>query len=94
MRFASVLLLQFSLQPCAARAQIPDSAGVAPAYWRELAFGATTSILLHEAAHILTSIAVGGHPTFGFDRLRPTVYSGITLSDASRTSSFCSRRPG
>lgn len=37
----------------------------------------TTSILLHEAAHIATAFAVGGRPTFGFDKLRPTVYSGV-----------------
>jgi hypothetical protein len=36
-----------------------------------------TSILLHEAAHVATSIALGARPTFGFDELRPTIYSGI-----------------
>jgi len=46
-------------------------------YWPTLAAGAATSILLHEAGHIATAFAVGGHPTFGFDKLRPTVYSGI-----------------
>ncbi len=46
-------------------------------YKRTLALGAGTSILLHELGHISTSIALGHHPTFGFDKLRPTVYSGI-----------------
>ena len=47
------------------------------AYWTRLAAGAVSSVLLHEAAHIATSYAVGGHPTFGFDEGRPTIYSGI-----------------
>ena len=50
---------------------------LAPNYWQRLTLGVTTSILLHETAHIATSFAVGGHPSFGFDELRPTIYSGI-----------------
>lgn len=46
-------------------------------YWRNFAAGAITSILAHEAAHVGAAYAVGGHPSFGFDRGRPTVYSGI-----------------
>jgi hypothetical protein len=46
-------------------------------YIRNVALGAVTSILLHEAGHIGTSMAFGHRPTFGFDKLRPTVYSGI-----------------
>ena len=46
-------------------------------YWRKFGLGVSTSILLHEAGHLLTSVAVGGHPTFGFDTFRPTVYSGL-----------------
>lgn len=46
-------------------------------YWRDFAAGAATSLLLHEAAHVGTSLALGARPTFGFDRGRPTVYSGI-----------------
>src|SRR4051812_23907536 len=64
-----------------AAAQSPDTVTSSPVYWRRLAAGAATSILLHEAAHITTSYAVGGHPSFGFDKLRPTVYSGIVLTD-------------
>lgn len=39
--------------------------------------GFATSLLAHEAAHILTSLAVGAHPYLGFDKARPTVFSGI-----------------
>jgi len=46
-------------------------------YWRDFVAGAATSLLLHEAAHVGTSLALGARPTFGFDRGRPTVYSGI-----------------
>jgi hypothetical protein len=67
--------------PAVARAQTADSVTLSTTlstnYWKKFAVGFTTSILLHEAGHILTSIAVGGHPSFGFDELRPTVYSGI-----------------
>lgn len=49
----------------------------APRYWRPLIAGAITSILIHEAGHVGTSLALGAHPSFGFDELRPTVYSGI-----------------
>lgn len=46
-------------------------------YWRRFAFGFGASILAHETAHILTSIAVGAHPYIAIDRGRPTVFSGI-----------------
>jgi len=49
-------------------------------YWRPFAAGVVTSILIHEAGHVTTSLAVGGHPSFGFDRARPTVYSGISAT--------------
>ena len=48
------------------------------AYWTRFAAGVVSSILLHEAAHVATSYAVGGHPSFAFDdEGRPTIYSGI-----------------
>jgi hypothetical protein len=46
-------------------------------YWRSFAFGFGASILAHETAHILTSLALGAHPYLAFDKGRPTVYSGI-----------------
>jgi hypothetical protein len=57
--------------PAADRAPPPDN------YWRRFVFGFGASLLAHETAHILTSIAVGAHPYIGFDKGRPTVYSGI-----------------
>ena len=60
-----------------ARAQSPDSTSLPAHYWPRFGFGFASSILLHEAGHILTAIAVGGHPSFGFDKLRPTIYSGL-----------------
>lgn len=46
-------------------------------YWTKLVAGAVSSILLHEAGHITAAYSTGAHPTFGFDKGRPTVYSGI-----------------
>jgi hypothetical protein len=46
-------------------------------YWRSLAIGFGTSILAHESAHVLTAYAVGANPHLGFDRGRPTIFSGI-----------------
>lgn len=60
-----------------AAAQSADSAVVPPNYWGYLALGATASLAIHEAAHVLTAVAVGGDPTFGFAQMRPTIYSGI-----------------
>jgi hypothetical protein len=46
-------------------------------YWRSVAMGFAASLVAHEAAHVVTAIAVGGRPTFGFSKGRPTVYSGL-----------------
>jgi hypothetical protein len=73
------LLLIFGL-PVTALAQrysSGEAAGPSDSYWRRFAFGFGASILAHESAHILTSLALGFHPYLGFDRGRPTVYSGI-----------------
>lgn len=64
--------------PSTARAQGGDSTtSSTPHYGRTLVLGATTSIALHELAHITTALALGAHPTFGFNDFRPTIYSGI-----------------
>jgi hypothetical protein len=60
----------------------PDASSVArrgarPHYWRLMAAGFASSILAHEGAHVVTALVVGGHPTLGFSKGRPTVYSGI-----------------
>ena len=49
-------------------------------YWRDFTAGFATSLLAHESAHVVTSLALGYHPTFGFDKGRPTVYSGIDVN--------------
>jgi hypothetical protein len=65
------------LAAAAAHAQQPDSIASRGTYWRRFAYGAATSLALHEIAHVVTAKAVGGSPWFGFDKLRPTIYSGI-----------------
>lgn len=64
-----------------ARAQATNDSLVPPPlsarYWEKFGLGVSTSLLLHEAAHVVTSIAVGGHPSFGFDTYRPTIYSNL-----------------
>jgi hypothetical protein len=48
------------------------------------ALGIVTSILAHEAGHVVAAYAVGGRPSFGFDKGRPTVYSGIDVDREPR----------
>ena len=50
-----------------------------PHYWRDVTEGFAASLLAHEAAHVVTAYALGATPHFGFDRGRPTVYSGIDV---------------
>lgn len=76
-RWAISLLFAVPAATTAARAQTADSISIPPNYWRHFGYGFTTSILLHEAGHILAAVALGGNPTFGFDKLRPTIFSGI-----------------
>lgn len=64
-----------SSEPVAVDAQA--SARAAPHYWRDFSLGLAASLFAHEGAHVVTSLALGARPTFGFDRGRPTVYSGI-----------------
>jgi len=53
-------------------------------YWRRMAAGFATSILTHEGAHLVTAVAVGGSPSIGFDKGRPTVYSGLDATKQRR----------
>jgi hypothetical protein len=76
-RWSIAVLLTATVAIPTARAQSADTASLPANYWRRFGYGFTASILLHEAAHIATAFAVGGNPHFGFDKLRPTVYSGI-----------------
>lgn len=68
----------------------PDTAGATTAraprmstqgrYWRSFVLGFATSILVHEAGHVVASVALGGRPTVGFDNARPTIYSGLNAN--------------
>ena len=46
-------------------------------YWSRLALGFGVSLLAHESAHLITATLLGAHPYVGFDKGRPTIYSGI-----------------
>ncbi len=73
-----VLLWVFTATPAhAQRLTSLRAADSADTYWKRFAFGFGASILAHESAHILASLAMGYHPHIGFDKGRPTVYSGI-----------------
>jgi hypothetical protein len=72
-----VCALAYAAGGAAARAQTPDSLASRGSYWRHFGYGVATSLALHEMAHVMTAEAVGGPPWFGFDKLRPTIYSGI-----------------
>ncbi|MEO8561494.1 MAG: hypothetical protein ABI601_05430 [bacterium] len=56
-------------------------------YWRSVFAGFATSLLAHESAHVLTAIAVGGRPTIGVSKGRPTVYSGLS-ADSTPSKQF------
>ncbi len=53
-------------------------------YWRNFAAGFAASLLAHESAHVITAYAVGSHPYLGFDKGRPTVYSGLNVQNEPR----------
>jgi hypothetical protein len=75
-----IALVLLSSSPVTASGQQSSPANPAPPsdhYWMRFALGAGISLLAHESAHILTSLALGYHPTIAFDKGRPTVYSGI-----------------
>lgn len=74
---ATLLAAVLSLAAPSAGAQSSDPEPHDRAYWRRFVEGFFASLSLHEAGHIAASYALGAHPSFGFDRARPTVYSGI-----------------
>lgn len=77
----SVAMLDvISLQVSTARAQAVVAPDGERHYWRNFVAGAASSLLAHEVAHVVTAVAVGGRPTIGFDKVRPTVYSGIDVA--------------
>jgi hypothetical protein len=74
----STLLIALIASPASAQSYSSREQGESSdGYWKKFALGAGLSLLAHESAHILTSIALGFHPYIGFDKGRPTVYSGI-----------------
>jgi hypothetical protein len=74
----NVLLLSgFPSVAAAQRYSLSEPSSSFDNYWRRFALGFGISLLAHESAHILTSLALGYHPPIGFDRGRPTVFSGI-----------------
>ena len=74
--FAIAILASFSTAVDAQSQPSPDSSGSGN-YWGRFAVGAAISLLSHESAHLLTSLALGFHPSVGLDNGRPTVFSGI-----------------
>src|SRR4029077_18242302 len=75
---ASTLLIVLIASPASAQSYSSrEQAESSDGYWKKLALGAGISLFAHESAHILTAIALGYHPYIGFDKGRPTVYSGI-----------------
>jgi hypothetical protein len=83
------LALFISVPAAAISQERPTADRTAPQdnYWRRFALGFGASILAHESAHILTSLALGAHPYIAFDKGRPTVYSGID-ADVHPTKQF------
>src|SRR3954453_261749 len=65
-RAVQVAVLACSVPAMGLHAQSRDSIELSPNYWRIFSLGATTSILLHEAAHIGMAFALGNEPRFGF----------------------------
>jgi hypothetical protein len=70
-------IIALSLTASVAGAQSTDTVVTSRGYWLRFGTGAATSILIHEAGHIGAALASGARPTFGFDKGRPTIYSGI-----------------
>lgn len=82
--FAAAATLGIALAPAPLRAQTAP-APAAPVrrsshHKLRFALGVVSSILAHETGHVVAAYAVGGHPTFGFSKLRPTIYSGLDAS--------------
>jgi hypothetical protein len=75
------LLLMLAARAPAQAVAADTAAPVAPVpqphYKLRFVLGIATSILAHEGGHVVAAYAVGGHPSFGFNKGRPTIYSGI-----------------
>jgi hypothetical protein len=75
---ASLLVLSALPATSGAQGFSPAAADLSSdSYWKKFVVGAGVSLLAHESAHILTSLALGFHPHVGLDHGRPTIFSGI-----------------
>jgi hypothetical protein len=74
---SSFLLLAVFSARASAQLRLSLEAAEADNYWGSFAMGVAASLLAHESAHILTSVALGFHPYVALDHGRPTVFSGI-----------------
>lgn len=70
-------IIALAITSSLAGAQSADTVASSRGYWTRFGAGVAASILLHEAGHFGAAIASGAHPHVGFDKARPTVYSGI-----------------
>ena len=77
LRVAWIGVVALTVSAAFANAQTSKAGAPASHYWGHFAIGFGTSILAHESAHLLTAYALGAHPHFGFDGVRPTIFSGI-----------------
>ena len=84
----AVALFVLVSSPASAQNQT-DSSGAAHFSIPRFAAGFLTSLAAHESAHVLTSLAMGGRPSFGFNQFRPVIHSGIdTMLHADRQFAF------
>ncbi|HET7613712.1 MAG TPA: hypothetical protein VFK26_07275 [Gemmatimonadaceae bacterium] len=72
----AVAVVAISAASSAAQQSSSDSVSTGN-YWGRFALGAAISLAAHESAHLLTSLALGFHPSVGLDNGRPTIFSGI-----------------
>jgi len=73
----AVTALATSVSAAAAQQQPASDSTSGGNYWGRFALGAAISLAAHESAHLLTSLALGFHPSVGLDNGRPTIFSGI-----------------
>lgn len=77
--FATPAIAQTAAAPSPAPSPAPRSF-----LWTRFALGFGTSVLAHEGGHIAAAYLLNARPSFGLDRGRPTVYSGISADDEPR----------
>jgi len=73
----AVAVFASSAAPAAPQQQPSSDSTRTGNHWGRFALGAAISLAAHESAHLLTSLALGFHPSVGLDNGRPTIFSGI-----------------